>query len=87
MFKVTHDLTMDIYYVHKKLLWFWVRWSNPKSNVCSNINLIYWKMKQGQYDFGTDNEVSHWITTDTPRITTYYDNAEDYLNKNVEYFI
>lgn len=88
MFKITKDVHFNIYYIHKKFLWFWVKYSISKTNVVASHYSILQSMKKGHYEFSR-GEYANWdYLMETGYYTErYYDSINDFVEKHGEYLI
>ena len=93
MFRVTRDLNLPFIYIHKKFLFWWVKYAQFKTNRCICAQGLYKCMQEGHYDFAPGEDSNYWYITDEsfgvfPKCTiSYYKDAEDFRNQHAEDFI
>lgn len=72
MFRITRDNGLDGvikfensgFYVHKKFLWFWIKWAPYKVNYANNIHVAYYCIKTGKYNFGSGEYADFYYIKD-----------------------
>ena len=93
MFRVTRDLHLPFMYIHKKFLWWWIKYPVQETNRCISDQCLYKCMKEGHYDFSSGEDSNYWYITDETLgngqkcTISYYKDAEDFRNQHVEDFI
>jgi len=88
MFRITKDPHMNIWYIHKKFLWWWVKWGTPKTNLVSNINNIPKMMKMGSYNFNLGECGNYYFIVERtkPKIE-YFKNVDEFNQEYAEFLI
>lgn len=88
MFRVISDPDFRFFYVHKKFLWWWIKWGCPKSNMVSDISHIVKIMQMGCYNFSPGEFGNFYFIMDRrkPKIE-YFIDIEEFKEKYAEYLI
>lgn len=90
MFRITKDTDWNLYFIHKKFLWMWVKYkvSISKTNTAFSLYLVHQIMKSGHYDFSVGEHADFFYIKDVGRYTEeFYESAEEFFDKNAEYLI
>lgn len=91
-FRVSKDKFLNIYFLHRKFLFFWFKYVHKSNINKNNSNLsklsVYESMKDGKYIFSRGERINYLISKDTGELKVkYYENEKDFFEKNVEDFI
>lgn len=93
MFRITEDGDNHYYrselHVHKKFLWFWVKWSSLNEygrikNMAFTYTDLFDLLKKGRYDWSRGASGNYYFITEPPKI---YPNANIYYVESAEKFL
>lgn len=95
MYRVISDEICDIYFVHKKVWFRWVKCSKPNTNNTTLIGKkeVYDTLKNGSFNWNIGNSIvcsvciEHVKSARSGYHIKYYKDSEEYLSKNVENLI
>lgn len=92
MFRITKDVYLDMYYLHKKFLWFWVKYSayniyGYKKNAARDYSSLRKLFEQGRLDFSTGEYADYYYLSPAHAKIMYVKNFEDFFDQYAEYFI
>jgi hypothetical protein len=96
LFRITTDDFSRIHFIHRKFLWFWVKWSLIKTNATKNnfaeLDEILHHMEIGSYDFSRGEHSNYWILLDGAERwgsveIEYVKNAKEYKVRHADKFI
>jgi hypothetical protein len=79
---------LDIWYLHRKFLFWWVKYSIVKTNVYTSIADVRYGMLNGHYEFGAGEYVDwRYINAQGLVKEEFYSCAQEVLDKNAEHLI
>lgn len=79
---------MDLWHLHRKFLFWWVKYSIVKTNVYTSINSVRVAMLKGHYEFGGGEYGNWWYIKDHGHFTEeFFDRTYDYVGKYAEHMI
>lgn len=88
MFRITKDEEFDVWWIHKKFLFCWIKWSITKGNYVLKFEHIVQHLKQGKYEFGSGEYFNWWAVIDRGKYEQeFYKSVEDFIERNAEYII
>ena len=88
MFRVTKDNYFDIWYIHKKFLFWWIKWVSPKTNLSSKFKNLYFLMEKGSYEFMPGEYGNYYYIVDKKQCTIeYFKNSKEFKEKYPEEFL
>ena len=88
MFRITKDDHLDGWYVHKKFLFWWIKFGYPISNRVSDIRYLPKLLKHGSYNFKGGEYGNYFYIVDKKYCTIeYYKDEAEFIHKNAESLI
>lgn len=79
---------MNIWYVHKKFLWWWIKWGSPKSNMVSDIAHVPLIMNKGSYNFSSgEYGTFYYIMGRQKPKMEYFKNSQEFKEQYAEFLI
>lgn len=95
MFRISKDPHLKLFYVHKKFLFWWIKWSivnkfGQKKNIAKSVKSTASLMKLGSYDFSSGEDTSYFILIDIHKesaVIEYFKTSEEFKSKYIEYMI
>ena len=97
-FRITKSNNSEMWYTHKKFLFWWVKFSTYKlsappiavfkRNVFGGISEVYYCLNNGSFDFSTVQYGEWWQLKQSKNYTEFFCNsAEEFKQKYAEEFI
>jgi hypothetical protein len=86
-FRVTKDACFDVWYLHRKFLFWWVKYS-IKTNVYTSIAGVRDGMLHGHYEFGSGEYADWWYISAQGLIKEeFYSCVQEFIDENAEHLI
>lgn len=86
-FRVTKDSCLNTWYLHRKFLFWWVKYS-IKNNVYTSIASVRDGMLHGHYEFGSKEYGSWWYINDQGLFKEeFYGTVQEFIDENAEHLI
>lgn len=88
MFRIIKDEGFDIWFIHKKFLFWWIKWSIGYHNTAYSLKSVHLVLKKGSYNFNRGEHANFFFIMDNKRYTEeFYETHNEFFEKNAEHFI
>lgn len=85
MFRVTKDINYNVWFLHKKFLFWWVKYSSGRTNMSTSLTDVKLNMINGHFEFNTGEYGDFWYIKDHGYFTEeFFKNTNEFISMHAE---